>query len=464
MGHLNGIITGPVNDSDLAVVLGVRRRRWKSFCTCPWINPWAMFKPVPLAKIEDLTLADRQSVNFGIALGYMASAKSEAVLMTEELQPDLPEAPAWAYAPPVRGQHTFRINDFVNNENPSAPGYNSHAKPPMSGFSDITLFQSEFGSESKVYSFNFKWGPASNQGANDTSGIEIPITMLCSNITDGNWRLGLLIYFPVGNGFVVGIASSPEPISDTAQPGQMMIRPGATGRLSQLFNKVYSEGLKELDAIPILAYRLNRASGASGSQDRFMFDADSKIISMPLGERIKIKLASRFADVHVTFNSITIKYLDKPGNSKATYTLSPTNAASGQHITQLAPPSATNSVRCSIVLDFNMTGLMASGDSVPKSLIKVGISNIFINSPEITLERYLDSEWTGLGAIVTLGGRYRLTATDILNPNSDDRSALMNLIENLPRRATYSVDNAIRPYISLDSNIFASGNYFYHHG
>lgn len=463
MGHANGVITAPVNTDDVRLTIGHNSDDVATLCSSSQIKKWAKWKPVRYNKIGELTEAERKSVAFGLAFGYIAQSTSAAVNLLANLQTGLPSIPAWTYAPPRPGTDWCRLTDFLNSNSPSNPGYNHNAKPPMSGFTDITLFKSEFGSESKVYPFNFKYGPSSNQGVNDTSGIEIPINELNSAITDGTWRMALLIYFPQNGKYRVAVGAANSAISDSAQPGAMMIRPANTGELSSLYTAAWNAGVRTLDAIPCLAKDLSRTN-ASGSADRWTFQASSQIISMPNGERIKINLSDRFTNVAITLNSIKIEYLDNGGTVKKSYNLYPVGSTSGGMAdTTLALPSSSSSVRCRITLDFNISGSMASSDRVLKDKLKVGLSGILIDTAVTTLEQTTNSgsSWSSISQLTALSGRYRVVATD---SQTGSRSALMNSIESLPRRSSGATSIHIYPTVSLDGVKFNTGNYFIHHG
>lgn len=462
MAHGAGHITAPVNTDDVALTIGADSSDVGTLCSSARINKFAKWKPVRYNKVNELTEAERRSVSFGIAFGYIASATSEAVNLLANLQTAVPTPPSWGYAAPRPGTDWCRLTDFLNSNNDASPGYNHYAKAPMSGFMDITLFKSEFALASKVYPFNFKYGPASYQGVNDTSGIEIPINELNSTITNGTWRLALLIYFPQSGKYKVAVSAANAAISESARPGDVMVRPANSGEVASLYNAAWNAGVRELDAIPVLAKDLSRTSG-SGTENRWTFQASSQIVSMPRGERIKIKLSDRFANVALTFNSIKIEYLDTAGTVKASYTLTPTGASSGMHDTLLAAPSASGSTRCRITLDFNMSGTMASSDNVPKSKVETGLSGILVDAPSSTLERSTDggSTWTSLSHITVLGGRFRLTAMD---PQTGIMSDLMNMIESLPRRSSNAALIHIYPTVSLDGSKFNTSDYFNHHG
>ena len=460
MGHNAGLIYAPVNTDDVVETIGEGSHDVVTLCSSSKINKWAKWKPVRYDKPEELTEAERQSVSFGLAFGYIAQATSAAVNLLANLQSGLPAVPAWTYAAPRPGTDLGRITDFTNSTNAANPGYNHNAKPPISGFADLTIFKSEFGLASKIYNFNFKWGESSNQGANDTSGIEIPINKLSSTITDGTWRFGLLVVFPQSGKFKVALACAPSAISaSVTQPGDMMIRPAATGELSSLYAAAFSAGNKELDAIPVLVKDASRTN-ATGSADRWTVQASSQFISMPLGEKIKIKLSDRFANVSLTFNSIVITYLDAAGTSKASYTLVPTTASSGMSKTTLAAPSASGSVRCKVVLDFTISGTMAASDYVLKTQMQVGLGGSAVGDTNPTLEQY-NSAWVSISQISALSGRYRITATDAARTTM---STIMNYIESLPRRSSGSADISVYPMLTLDGARFNTSNHFIHHG
>lgn len=131
--------------------------------------------------------------------------------------------------------------------------------------------------------------------------------------------------------------------------------------------------------------------------------------------------------------------------------------------TQLAAPSASGSTRCRITLDFNLSGIMAGSDNVPKFLIRTGLSGVLVNASVSTLERTTDNgaTWSSLSHITTLSGRYRITATD---PQTSAMSSLVNMIEHLPRRTDYPSLMHIYPTVSLDGVKFMTSDYFNHHG
>ena len=263
----------------------------------------------------------------------------------------------------------------------------------------------------------------------------------------------MLVFFRLGEMLQVAMASAPSALSDSASPGNMMVRPAGTGQLKELFTNAFNAGVREINAIPFIGKDISR--GGVGTADRWMAQASSQLISMPLGEMIKIALSERFSNVSLSLNSIIIKYLDRAGNVKATYTLTPTDASTGMHETSLAAPSASGSVRCQIVVDFTISGTMASSDSVSKSVMRIGLGGSYINTAVSTLERYVSS-WSAISSITTLGGRYRFTATDAQDTTSDDRSSIMNYIESLPRRSSNAANISIYPALSLDGARFNS--------
>lgn len=264
MGYSGGRIFGPINSDDVVAVVGVNSHDWGVLCSSAKICKWAKYKPVRFNKRPLITEAERQSVSYGLAFTYIASATSAAVNLLANLQTALPTVSEWVYERVNPLTDDSRIEDFLNSSNTEAPGYNHYAKPPLNGFKDMTLFESQFGSESVYYTCNFKWGDASQQGFGDTSGIEIPVTKLRSDITNGTWRLGMLIFFPSGGKYQVAVASSKAAISDSlTQMGDMLVRPAGTGQLKQLFANAFKAGVKEVDAIPILCNGISR--GGTGN-------------------------------------------------------------------------------------------------------------------------------------------------------------------------------------------------------
>lgn len=463
MAHTATIISANgsgISVADVKAVLGVNSNDIGTLCTSEQINKWAIYKPLRISKNGHLTEAERQSAMHGLTPCYIASATSEAATMIANTQKSLPTLSKWTYTKTIPASYGARLNDFLNSSDRTQPGYNHNAKPPMSGFKNITLFRSEFGSADVYYSFNFKWGRSTNQGDNTVSDIEIPLLELRSDICDGTWRLALLVYFPTTGGYKVAIASSHSAIPQTigSNPQEILIRHAETGYLSKLYEEAWTAGTKELDAIPILARNISR--GGSGNEDMWRCQESTLFMSMPLADTIKIRLSDSFAIDSFTFNYIIIKYLTQSGSVAVSYTLYPVGG-SGQSVTQLADPANYNAVRCQIELNFTISGTMASNVSVTKSSIRLGIENTFINSIVTSLK---DSSGNEISKLPALSGTYTALATD---PQLTDGSMsdIMKILANFPRNIGLpQVNNRqVHPSITLSSTSrFNTSNYFFH--
>lgn len=418
-------------------------------------NKWAKYKPVRHSKIADITDGERTGDVHGLSLSYVAADATAAQGLLSALQAAIPSSAAWGYLPPRAGTDWQRITDWLSPS--GVNGYNHAAMPPLNGFKDITIYDSEFGSETKTWSFNFRWGAASWQGNGTLTGIEIPLNELMDGIDDGTWRLALLVCFPRDGKYNIAVASSPGPIAstnDSTAIANMMIRPTGTGQLKQLMQNAYDAGVRELVAVPVIAKGLSR--GGSGVNDKW--SGATKLVGMPNGERIKILLKPSVASVSVSFNSITITYvgsLDSPS-----YTLVP-SGGSGQSSVQLAKPSASGSTSAQIDLDFTIT---VEGASVlfPPAQLNAGIGKQMTTGGTTLLQSWNGSAWvsaTGMQIPVS-GRRYRIHATD---NSSSTRTAIMEYLEGLPRR-TPPQDVHVVPCISIQGRVYQASNYFIHKG
>ena len=70
MAHGTNIISAPVvMPTDIAAILGIDGTDLETLCTSPAINMWAVYKPIQVAQYNEITLAQRKSINFGIIKG-----------------------------------------------------------------------------------------------------------------------------------------------------------------------------------------------------------------------------------------------------------------------------------------------------------------------------------------------------------------------------------------------------------
>lgn len=127
MSVSNGIITKPLKmPDDLARVLGVGTDL-ELICKASSINKYARYKPLVVAKKENLTESDRASVNHGLSCPEVVTSStvrnSTAVISAC--------SKSWAYTKPYgTSASPYRLTDFAKPDSNSI-GYYHDAVPPI---------------------------------------------------------------------------------------------------------------------------------------------------------------------------------------------------------------------------------------------------------------------------------------------------------------------------------------------
>lgn len=130
MGYTDGVIKAPVSIFDVQRALGTTDNDLGILCQKVTINSMAKYKPIRNSKIVMLSPgqsgapSDRYSARFGFAA------------ITPSIQFDginLDPHSKWQYLKPRGGAQNepFRLTDFVNEANPTGPGYDRLAAPPF---------------------------------------------------------------------------------------------------------------------------------------------------------------------------------------------------------------------------------------------------------------------------------------------------------------------------------------------
>ena len=147
MAHGTNIISAPVvMPTDIAAILGIDGTDLEILCTSAVINMWAVYKPMQVAQPNEITLAQRKAINFGIIniptwtnINKMANFWF-GVDTTSTNWPHVGIQPIyWGYQRPTTYK---RLSDF--SEYPltaSALGYHHGAEAPigMSMYSEYTI-------------------------------------------------------------------------------------------------------------------------------------------------------------------------------------------------------------------------------------------------------------------------------------------------------------------------------------
>lgn len=413
MPYTNGKLTSPIRlDTDIPSALGSSSKDLGTLCKTSTINIWARFKPVRYAKQGDLTIAERQSVNFGLVA-------REVSAITNPNASSIPSTAAWTWNPP---NQYYRITDFLDLSQPTINGYNNNAKAPASGFHDITIYDDEL-STLPTYTFNCKFGQSSWEGTGDTSGIEIALNELVIlsgyPITNGSWRFGLAIYIPNGSSYIIQYASHEAAIgsgSSAADIGKMVINLRLSDTLRAALSSSFSANVTELTAIPFIGYNL-LYNNSNSSNRYFYFASSGRAFCMPKGEKIKIKLSKLLSTYTVEAQGGSLSYLN---GTAGTYSLLPS-------VTQTWK-KPVNSYSCQIMLIFKLT-YTSPGKKLNVKSVRVGLSNAYINQTAQSIKINRNGTFVEVDAI-TEEGIYQVTALDTYSGGA--RTALSNMLNNLP--------------------------------
>lgn len=130
MSYIDGVIKAPVSIYDVQRALATTDNDLGTLCQKATINPMAKFKPIRNSKIMMLapaqsgTPSDRYSARFGFA-----AITPSITFDGNNLDPHS----KWQYLKPRGGNDNepFRLTDFINEANPTGPGYDIKAVAPF---------------------------------------------------------------------------------------------------------------------------------------------------------------------------------------------------------------------------------------------------------------------------------------------------------------------------------------------
>lgn len=130
MSYIDGVIKAPVSIYDVQCALATTDNDLGTLCQKATINPMAKYKPIRNSKIMMLapaqsgTPSDRYSARFGFA-----AITPSITFDGNNLDPHS----KWQYLKPRGGNDNepFRLTDFINEANPTGPGYDIKAVAPF---------------------------------------------------------------------------------------------------------------------------------------------------------------------------------------------------------------------------------------------------------------------------------------------------------------------------------------------
>lgn len=130
MSYIDGVIKAPVSIYDVQRALATTDNDLGTLCQKATINPMAKYKPIRNSKIMMLapaqsgTPSDRYSARFGFAV-----ITPSITFDGNNLDPHS----KWQYLKPRGGNDNepFRLTDFINEANPTGPGYDIKAVAPF---------------------------------------------------------------------------------------------------------------------------------------------------------------------------------------------------------------------------------------------------------------------------------------------------------------------------------------------
>ncbi len=128
MSYNNGIITAPVNTSDVGQAIGCSSHDVKTLCSYADINPWATYKPEATGSAAPLTFADRQANNFGLKVG---TEYTGANIVTSIRNGTF--SGGWTYTR-LGTSNYGRLTDFVSEDGKS--GYDHNVPSPFPTLQD----------------------------------------------------------------------------------------------------------------------------------------------------------------------------------------------------------------------------------------------------------------------------------------------------------------------------------------
>ena len=280
MSNSSGIIRSPVSMQDVRDVLSSASNQLRVLCTLSQICKWAWYKPLKIAKGEDLTESDRQSAKYGLTPTINSAALTvirQDITHTDidaEFTAAMAGATEWTY---TRPDSNYRLGDFVENQHTGAGrgsggaftncGYKHDTRPPLlfgnvweigvdnlknvanniiveiSGGSSATWYadpytntgagpigsgnaqKGQYCYEGLRYDeFEARFGTSSEMNINMNDSWVIPINFIFNrDVTQEDWRLGIIVKVPGISGSmvipdtVVGLFLSRYPLSSVAQ-------------------------------------------------------------------------------------------------------------------------------------------------------------------------------------------------------------------------------------------------------
>ena len=191
MTLVNGVLVqAPVKQSDIQGALGVSSsvNKWSQLCTHNNINKWAKYKPVSYNTPANLTVAQRQSVNYGITNIPVWSGNGAVNKMgnfwfgVDTSDTNLPncgrvQTGYWWYQRPTGGASSpYRELDFNN--------YKHDVQAPIGGSSQSTVYITAAGNLTIPFSGN---------GIGQSDGYTVPLSELSAGVTFGNLYMSVMI-------------------------------------------------------------------------------------------------------------------------------------------------------------------------------------------------------------------------------------------------------------------------------
>ena len=289
MGHSNGYISDPVSINDLSVLLGVASSDLGTLCTHQNINKWAVFKPIDVNKIGEITLDDRKNKHMGLLMKEMTNLEAVAGGTSKSLDAILSDCVEWSYVKPKGGSSSpYRISDFLDTRYASSHshsnGYNHNAKPCDSDWKNRQVpFKNTSITINTQYDCKISVGETSTDWFGGANVDNMPLSFVADLSSD--WRMAYAVYLPspanqwcfvVGN--VIGSSNSVAPDFST--------NTYLTRRMAEMTSYPYSV----FTAIPFLA-QANKGTILSKNEtyDNTVYKsvslANAKLYCMPSGQK-----------------------------------------------------------------------------------------------------------------------------------------------------------------------------------
>lgn len=309
MAVSSGIITAPVSIGDVATCLGVGSYDLGTLCVSDKINKWALYKPVNVAQIGEITLAQRKAVYCGLypqqnVRLLQANANYSGTQVDHDLNAVMETQKEWGYTKP---SGYYRLTDFINSDNPTASGYrdSENAKSSDNGWGDYTFTLSDLQAcvdksydynsgtydwslvqpELALASMNIRFGLESWLALGNVNNIEIPITYIVGDgiITSEYWRIGFAVYLPTFSGtgkWQLFVSNAPlSSGNSTSTTISKCIPYLATNQ--QALNFMINSGQKTFNMVPCLVK--NALFNKYNGKTYVGLSGDSVVYSVPSG-------------------------------------------------------------------------------------------------------------------------------------------------------------------------------------